>query len=98
LLLTYFSSATRRRAADRRFDIIEFANAAKRLLGDRRGVAWLFRLVEIAEPGIAVGVKNATKAFEMSLRMLPFAIRTVKIGGRRRRLVGPWTPVADIGP
>ena len=67
-------------------------------LNDRRGLAHHFRLVEIAEPGIAVGMENATKAFEMSLRMLPLAIRAVKIGDRRRRLVRPGTPVAHIGP
>ena len=99
LLLAYFSSSLGRRAADHCFDVIEFANAPQRLLGDRRragggkieelapdmgetcgldnrrGVALHFRLVEIAEPGIAVGVKNATKAFEMSLRMFALAIR-----------------------
>ncbi len=61
-----------------------------------RGLARPFRLVEIAEPGVAVGRKNAAKAFEMSLRMLAFAIGAVKIGDRRRRLVGPGTPVAHI--
>jgi hypothetical protein len=57
---------------------------------NRRELARLFRLVEIAEPGIAVSVKNAAKAFEMSLRMFAFAIRDrvpnrgVADGGRRR--------------
>ena len=43
-------------------------------------------LVELVEPGIAVGLQDAAEAREMALRMLALAVGAVAVEHRRRRL------------
>ena len=56
------------------------------------------RLVELLEPGIGVGLKNAVEVLQMLLRPDTLAIRREVIGDRRRRWPRPRPVIAHIRP
>ena len=53
---------------------------------------------QLVEPGIAVGVNDATEVLQMGLRMLAFAIGRVEEQSGRRPRAGKRPLIANIGP
>jgi len=53
---------------------------------------------QFIEPGIAVGMDDATKVLQMRLRMLAFTIGRVEEQSCRRPRASEWPLIANVGP